>query len=63
MAAKTKKAANAKPARTVRGDEFTHLQRSEKTVPPPRDFSAAARIRSLAEYRQLYKLAQSNPDA
>ena len=43
--------------------EFDPQVLNEKPIPPPEDFSKRARVKSLDEYRELYREAAENPEA
>src|SRR3989440_3195388 len=34
----------------------------KRSFPPPKDFAAAARVKSLAEYEQMYRRAADDPE-
>jgi len=42
--------------------EFDPHVLEEKAVPPPEEFSKRARIKSLEEYREMYELAERDPE-
>ena len=42
--------------------EFDPQILNEKPIPPPDDFSRRARVKSLDDYRELYRKASENPE-
>ncbi|HUO33768.1 MAG TPA: acetate--CoA ligase [Candidatus Acidoferrum sp.] len=42
--------------------EFDPQVLNEKPIPPPEDFSKRARVKSLDDYRDLYRAASENPE-
>ena len=41
---------------------ITSLQHEGRTFPPPREFAAKARVKSLAQYRKLYSQSVKSPE-
>ena len=38
------------------------LSSEERVFPPPKEFSAGAHIKSMAEYERIYKWSEENPE-
>jgi acetyl-CoA synthetase len=48
---------------SIRPDHLTSILNEERVFPPPKSFSARAHIRSMAQYRKLYRESIQRPES